>query len=85
MVIFATVGYGDNYAHRNREYFFFMISELCGISLFSILMKMAQEFMKEEQRDSIAEKLENFEVWMLSLHRYARRDKVNGKMSYDFK
>ena len=48
-------------------------------------MKTAQEFMKEEQRDAIADKLENFEVWMLSLHRYARRDKGRSKISYDFK
>lgn len=49
MVIFATIGYGDNYARILPEYPFFMLSELAGISVFSILMKAAQGMMKDNQ------------------------------------
>ena len=76
MVVFATVGYGDNYAHNTQEYIFFMMCELSGVSVFAILMKMAQGFMADKQRDIMKEKVEEFEVWLLGLHRYSKRSKV---------
>ncbi len=47
MVIYATIGYGDNHAYIRSEYPYFMICEIAGISVFSIIMKVAQGLMKD--------------------------------------
>lgn len=75
MVVFCTIGYGDNHGTVTQEYIFFMVNELCGISVFSILMRTASTMMSNNQKDAIQDKLDEFEVWLLRLYRYSKKVK----------
>lgn len=57
MVVFCTIGYGDNHAFVRYEYMYFMSLELAGISVFSLLMRVVQNFnLKVSISDIINEK-----------------------------
>ena len=70
---FCTVGYGDFSPNYPYEYIWYMIMELTGVGVFTILIKRSQEFTLSQDTDDVSERKDNVDTWLMSLDRYSKK------------